>query len=184
MTVDRGDGQQVAAILRASALVQDALNGCLDVFGGQIGAIVELDALANVEHIGRWIWYFPALGEQRLDDQVLVEPGQSLIQEVGDAEIGQRWDIVWIEPADSVVRASMKTSDCCAATEAGPVNSPGACAMPGCAQSGTAAVKPARDATNRRRFMANGRSLAMAFPPTGITTALGRTRHGDHLRAD
>src|SRR5258708_36685637 len=97
--VDAGHRWQIAAVLRAGPLIQDALDGRLDVFGSQVAAVVKLDALANVEDVGGWIRNLPALGEQWLEGQFLVEPGQPLVHEMGYPEVGQRRHVVWIEPS-------------------------------------------------------------------------------------
>src|SRR5438876_1314180 len=66
-------------------------------------------------------------------------------------------------PAASVVRASTNTLRACAAgTAAGAARTFAAWARLGARRSGSAAEKPISDATNRRRFNKNGRSLDMA----------------------
>ena len=59
-----------------------------DVVGGEVLAVVEFDALAQMEAPARRLDHFPALGEAGNDLQVLVALGEALV-DVAEHAVGE-----------------------------------------------------------------------------------------------
>ena len=106
--VDRGDLGWVLRLDTGRRRIGLRLDAPLDVFGGDLAAIMELDALAQLEDVGVIVWRGP-LGRQRgLDRQVAVPGNHGVIHELlaphvrrGHCPIGDQVDRVLLErPGD------------------------------------------------------------------------------------
>ena len=95
---DLGDTVELVDTQQPVLAVGNAVEIDLDGFGVEIGAVVELDALAQLERIDEAVvGDRVALGEHRCHLEVLVELEQALVESLGDRGRQRRVGVVGIE---------------------------------------------------------------------------------------
>ena len=84
---------------------QDALERVLHVVGGHFAAVVELHALAEVEHVGRVVGMSHDSARSGTTAQIVVEPDEAVVHEVDAAHRGERGHDMGIEADRFLVHA-------------------------------------------------------------------------------